>query len=86
MLGFYRAGTYNNMMKAEMLEERKARYAIAPILQAEADRAYLVQEKEILRQEAEIMKNVPGWKVGASTYTGDRWIPRNMAVLHKGLK
>ena len=43
-------------------------------------------EKEILKQEAEIMKNVPGWKVGEKTYHSDRWVPRHVAPLDKNLK
>ena len=26
-------------------------------------------------EEAQIMKDVPGWKVGESVYHADRWIP-----------
>ena len=56
--------------------ERKARYAVAPILQAEADREYLERELINLKKEAEIMKNVEGWKVGRSPYFSGVFMPR----------
>ena len=84
--GFYRVGQYNKQMNGEKLEERRARYAMAPILQAEEDRWYMERENQILKQEAEIMKDVPGWTVGASTYHSDRWVPRHVAPLNKNLK
>ena len=84
--GFYQVGQTNKQRAGEKLEERKARFAMAPILQAEEDRWYMEREKEILKQEAEIMKNVPGWKVGEKTYHSDRWVPRHVAPLDKNLK
>jgi NADH dehydrogenase (ubiquinone) 1 alpha subcomplex subunit 13 len=73
-------------MNGEKLEERRARFAMAPILQAEEDRWYMEREKMILEKEAEIMKNVPGWTVGESTYKSDRWVPRHSSPLNKNLK
>lgn len=84
--GFYRVGVYNKQRNGELLEERRARYAMAPVLQAEEDRWYAEREKEILKKEAEIMKHVPGWKVGESTFHSDRWVPRHVAPLDKNLK
>jgi NADH dehydrogenase (ubiquinone) 1 alpha subcomplex subunit 13 len=84
--GFYRVGQTNIKMSGEKLEERKARYAMAPVLQAEEDRWYLARETEILKKEAEIMKDVPGWKVGESTYYTDRWVPRHVAPMDKNSK
>jgi NADH dehydrogenase (ubiquinone) 1 alpha subcomplex subunit 13 len=70
-----------------MLEERRARYVMAPLLQAEEDRWYAAREAEITKQEAEIMKNVPGWKAGESVYhSKTRWVPRNLMPLNKNLK
>lgn len=35
-----------------------------------------VQEwKKYLEYEAEVMKDVPGWKVGENVYHSGRWIP-----------
>ena len=85
--GFYRVGVCNKQRNGEKLEERKARYAMAPVLQAEEDRWYVEREREILKQEAEIMRNVPGWKVGESTFHNTtRWVPRHVAPLDKNLK
>jgi NADH dehydrogenase (ubiquinone) 1 alpha subcomplex subunit 13 len=84
--GFYRVGKCNKARNGEKLEERKARYAMASILQAEEDRFYVQREQEIMKKEAEIMKNVPGWKVGESPYSSDRWVPRHVAPLNKNIK
>lgn len=84
--GFYRVGTSNAARNGEKLEERKARFAMASLLQAEEDRWYVEREKQIFQKEAEIMKNVPGWKVGESPYSSDRWVPRHVAPLNKNIK
>ncbi|GKY95135.1 hypothetical protein MPSEU_000477400 [Mayamaea pseudoterrestris] len=84
--GFYRVCQYNKQMNGEKLEERRARYAMAPILQAEEDRWYVERENGILKHEAEIMKDVRGWTVGESTYHSDRWVNRQVAQLNKNLK
>ena len=74
------------MMSGEKLEARKARYAMAPVIQAESDRWYMARENEMMKQEAEIMKDVHGWKVGESTYLTDRWVPRHVAPMEKNAK
>lgn len=84
--GFYRVGVYNRERNGEKLAERESRYAMAAILQAEEDRWYCERENAILQKEAEIMKNVPGWKVGESVYLTDRWVPRQTSFLDKNLK
>ena len=86
MWGFYRVGSHNKARNGELLEERKARFAMAPMLQAESDRWYVAREKNIYKKEAEIMKNVPGWQAGRSVYFTSRWVPRNVAPLNKNLK
>ncbi|OAY67415.1 NADH dehydrogenase (ubiquinone) 1 alpha subcomplex subunit 13-B [Ananas comosus] len=66
------------------LKEEKiaARCAILPILQAEEDERhgtisfpYVKEWKKYLEEEARIMKDVPGWKVGESVYHSGRWTP-----------
>jgi NADH dehydrogenase (ubiquinone) 1 alpha subcomplex subunit 13 len=84
--GFYRVGVMNQERSNEKLEERKARFMMASYLQAEEDRWYVERENEIRAKEAEIMKNVSGWKVGESVYLSDRWVPRQSAQLDKNLK
>lgn len=46
------------------LEMRGAVLATYPMLLAERDRAYLKQLRINREEERELMKNVPGWKVG----------------------
>lgn len=84
--GFHRVFQHNRAMNGEKLEERRARYAMAPILQAEEDLYYIEREKQIQKQEAEIMKDVRGWTVGESTYLTDRFVNRNVCPLNKNLK
>ncbi|XP_019369131.1 PREDICTED: NADH dehydrogenase [ubiquinone] 1 alpha subcomplex subunit 13 isoform X2 [Gavialis gangeticus] len=38
--------------------------------------------RENLEEEAIIMKDVPGWKVGASVYHTDRWVTPSAAELY----
>lgn len=86
MYGFSRVGAYNKEQAEEKYRRREARYAMAPILQAEEDRMYAAREQKIREQEAEIMKNRPDWKVGESVYVTDRWVPRHVAPLDKNSK
>lgn len=46
------------------LEVRGASLAVYPMLLAERDRAFLKQLRINREEERELMKNVPGWKVG----------------------
>lgn len=73
--GFYRVGQKNQEDNKRKLAERQTRYAIAPYLQAEADREFMVRELINLKKEAEIMKDVKGWKVGQSPYFSGKWMP-----------
>lgn len=86
MFGFYRVGVCNRERSAEKLADREARYAMAPILQAEEDRWYYEREKEIMAKEAEIMKDVKDWKVGESQYLTKRWVPRQVVDLDRNTK
>lgn len=46
------------------------------ILQAEEDLTWLNRYREAMKEEAEVMKHVPGWKVGEGVYkTKAAWIP-----------
>jgi NADH dehydrogenase (ubiquinone) 1 alpha subcomplex subunit 13 len=84
--GFYRVGLCNHDRSAEQAACREAKYAMAPVLQAEEDRWYYEREKEIFKREAEIMKNRKDWKVGESVYYTDRWVPRQTYFLDKNIK
>ena len=67
----------------QKMQERKVRYALLPIMQAEADREYMERELVNLRREAEIMKDVTDekgnkWVPGSSQYFGGQWMPRKI--------
>ncbi|KAL7556786.1 hypothetical protein ACA910_005227 [Epithemia clementina (nom. ined.)] len=73
--GYYMIGVANDTQSKENFLEREARITMVPFLQAEADLAYIAQKNKQLAREAEIMKDVPGWKVGESVYRTKRWVP-----------
>ncbi|CAN7006764.1 unnamed protein product [Brassica rapa subsp. trilocularis] len=56
-------------------EKYAARRAILPILQAEEDERFVSEWKKYLDYEADVMKDVPGWKVGENVYNSGRWMP-----------
>ncbi|XP_035214724.1 NADH dehydrogenase [ubiquinone] 1 alpha subcomplex subunit 13-like [Stegodyphus dumicola] len=45
-------------------ENEEVTVALEPLLMAERDRIFLNQLRKNREEEAELMKNVPGWKVG----------------------
>lgn len=72
-------GAGNQKRNEQRLYERQDRYTLAPLLQNEADREYLMREKKLLQQEEKIMSQVPGWKVGESPYyNNQRWTPAHV--------
>ncbi|KAK9824121.1 hypothetical protein WJX72_007907 [[Myrmecia] bisecta] len=73
--GFVKVGETNKYHRALTREKVEARTALYPTLQAEEDRRWIRHRDEVLEREAEIMKDVPGWKVGESVYHGKRWMP-----------
>eukprot|EP00538_Stauroneis_constricta_P013813 CAMPEP_0119548586 /NCGR_PEP_ID=MMETSP1352-20130426/2471_1 /TAXON_ID=265584 /ORGANISM="Stauroneis constricta, Strain CCMP1120" /LENGTH=136 /DNA_ID=CAMNT_0007593895 /DNA_START=84 /DNA_END=494 /DNA_ORIENTATION=- len=84
--GFSRLGASNKKRSEQELFERQQRYALVPLLQNEADRVYLMRRKKILEREAQIMRDVPGWQVGASTYYGSRWTPSHVVDGDKNIQ
>ena len=68
-------GTGNKRRNEQALFERRQRYALAPLLQNEADQLFVMREKRLLEQEKAIMSEVPGWEAGKSQYNGTRWTP-----------
>ena len=64
--GFYQVAQSIIARRALAAEKLDARTALVPVLQAEEDRRFVAKRKQFLAQEAEVMKNVPGWKVGRS--------------------
>lgn len=71
--GFYQIGRTNAEKRMLNKEKRESRMAIMPYLQAEQDKMLMAQLAESAAKEAEIMKNVEGWKVGESVYS-KRWM------------
>lgn len=86
MYGFYKVGQTNKEKNIAKLHERQVRYTLAPYLQAEADREYVQRELKILAKEKEIMKDVPGWKIGQSPYNSDKWLPRAIGEFNRNTK
>lgn len=72
--GFYHVIKGNRRRCELMTEKMNARIGILPLLQAEHDRKCLRALKENEELEAQIMKDVPGWKVGESVYHTDKWV------------
>ncbi|XP_010247609.1 PREDICTED: NADH dehydrogenase [ubiquinone] 1 alpha subcomplex subunit 13-B [Nelumbo nucifera] len=73
--GMYQVGKGNKIRRELKEEKYAARRAILPILQAEEDERFVKEWKKYLEEEARIMKDVPGWKVGESVYHSGRWMP-----------
>jgi NADH dehydrogenase (ubiquinone) 1 alpha subcomplex subunit 13 len=86
LYGFTRVGAYNKERAEQKYLERKARYAIAPVLQAEADKEYLERELVNLKKEAEIMQGVEGWTVGKNPFHSKKCMPRATDAFNTSLK
>ncbi|XP_070830422.1 NADH dehydrogenase [ubiquinone] 1 alpha subcomplex subunit 13 [Chaetodon trifascialis] len=74
VFGYWRLFKWNRERRRLQIEEMEARVALMPLLQAEKDRRYLRMMRENLEEEAIVMKDVPGWKVGESVFNTDRWV------------
>ncbi|KAM9174331.1 NADH dehydrogenase [ubiquinone] 1 alpha subcomplex subunit 13 [Mergus octosetaceus] len=82
LLGYYTIVKWNRERRRLQIEDLEARIALMPLLQAEADRRILRLLRENLDEEAKIMKDVPGWKVGESVFHTDRWVPPTLDELY----
>ncbi|XP_018421429.1 PREDICTED: NADH dehydrogenase [ubiquinone] 1 alpha subcomplex subunit 13 [Nanorana parkeri] len=80
--GYYSIGMWNRERRRRYIEDLEARLALMPLLQAEYDRRVLRALRINLEQEAIIMKDVPGWKVGESTFHTGRWVPPILEQLY----
>ncbi|KAL3780308.1 hypothetical protein HJC23_010570 [Cyclotella cryptica] len=81
--GYYQIGATNTAKIQQKMQERKVRYALAPLLQAEADREYMERELVALLKERDLMKDVKdeqgrAWEAGASPFWGGQWMPRRI--------
>ncbi|RHZ76495.1 hypothetical protein Glove_197g46 [Diversispora epigaea] len=82
--GFYRVGLANEERRELKREKSWGRIHLVPLLQAELDRDTYRRTVAALKREAEIMKDVPGWKVGESVYHNTRYrMPTHIVVPEK---
>merc|ERR1711935_1170103 len=72
--GFYQLGKQIKRDRYYQWRKVEARQQLAPLLQAEEDRRYLQWKRDMDADEAEVMKDVAGWKAGQSVYHTDRWV------------
>ena len=79
--GFYRVGQTNHEKSAMKVAERRLRFQMAPYLQAESDQEYMQRERNIMDQQKEVMRDVPGWRRADSPYFGNRWTPPRISDL-----
>ncbi|KAM4053357.1 NADH dehydrogenase [ubiquinone] 1 alpha subcomplex subunit 13 [Anomaloglossus baeobatrachus] len=82
LFGYWRIGTWNRERRRLLIEDLETRLALMPLFQAESDRRTLRVLRENLEQEAIIMKDVPDWKVGESTFHTDRWVTPTLNELY----
>lgn len=78
--GFYKVGQTNHKRKDWKKEKLRARMDIMPILQAEEDIRFVEAQKKAWKVEANVMKDVPNWKVGERPYK-TRWMPPNTGII-----
>uniref|UniRef100_A0A3P6AGY8 NADH dehydrogenase [ubiquinone] 1 alpha subcomplex subunit 13 n=2 Tax=Brassica TaxID=3705 RepID=A0A3P6AGY8_BRAOL len=74
-MAIFRCFCLGGCTKALKEEKYAARRAILPILQAEEDERFVSEWNKYLDYEADVMKDVPGWKVGENVYNSGRWMP-----------
>jgi NADH dehydrogenase (ubiquinone) 1 alpha subcomplex subunit 13 len=77
--GFYQVGQSNRGRRAVRAETMEARASLVPFLQAEEDRRWVKANQRFLAKQAEVMKDVPEFKVGESVYK-TRWMPPTKPV------
>ncbi|XP_029469673.1 NADH dehydrogenase [ubiquinone] 1 alpha subcomplex subunit 13 [Rhinatrema bivittatum] len=80
--GYWRIFAWNRERRRLQIEDLETRVALFPLLQAEKDRRLLRQLRENLEEEAIIMKDVPGWKVGESVFHTERWVNPSLNELY----
>ncbi|XP_066491624.1 NADH dehydrogenase [ubiquinone] 1 alpha subcomplex subunit 13 [Tiliqua scincoides] len=75
IFGYYSIVKWNRERRRLNIEDLETRIALFPLLMAEDDRRTLRILRQNLDEEAKIMKDVPGWKVGESRFNTTRWVP-----------
>ncbi|XP_070602490.1 NADH dehydrogenase [ubiquinone] 1 alpha subcomplex subunit 13 [Erythrolamprus reginae] len=74
VFGTYTLFKWNWERRLLAFEDAEARIAIMPLTMAEEDRKVLRLLRYNFEEEAKIMKDVPGWKVGESVFHTTRWV------------
>ncbi|XP_004873510.2 NADH dehydrogenase [ubiquinone] 1 alpha subcomplex subunit 13 isoform X4 [Heterocephalus glaber] len=82
LYGYWNMIKWNRERRRLQIENLEARLALLPLLQAERDRRVLRMLRENLEEEAIIMKDVPGWKVGESMFHTTRWVTPDIGELY----
>lgn len=82
LYGYWSMAKWNRERRRLQIEDLEARIALMPLLQAERDRRVLRMLRENLEEEAIIMKDVPGWKVGESVFHTTRWVTPDIGELY----
>lgn len=77
---FYRLGNFNVKRRMLRQEKKEIRMALTPLLQAEEDARFVKQREEYYKWEADLMKDVPGWKVGHNVYKTRKFVPPSPVV------
>ncbi|XP_068127374.1 NADH dehydrogenase [ubiquinone] 1 alpha subcomplex subunit 13 [Hyperolius riggenbachi] len=80
--GFWSLCWWNRERRRLWIEDLESRIALMPLIQAEDDRRVLRILRKNLEQEAIIMKDVPGWKVGENVFHNDRWATPTLNELY----
>ncbi|KXN68003.1 GRIM-19 protein [Conidiobolus coronatus NRRL 28638] len=78
--GFHRVLEGKIERKEINREKVWARINLVPLLEAESDRDKYRRGQAALAREAEIMKGVPGWKVGQSVYNTDKYVAPSVYI------
>uniref|UniRef100_A0A8C4NCF3 NADH dehydrogenase [ubiquinone] 1 alpha subcomplex subunit 13 n=1 Tax=Eptatretus burgeri TaxID=7764 RepID=A0A8C4NCF3_EPTBU len=71
--GQWKIASWNWERKRQMIEDLEAKIVLMPLMQAEKDRRILRMLRKNLEEEAVVMKDVPGWKLGENMFHSDRW-------------
>ncbi|KAG1055606.1 hypothetical protein G6F43_002442 [Rhizopus delemar] len=80
--GFYKVAEGNLERRELNRENLWARIHLIPLLTAEADRDAYRRSEAAKAREAEIMKNVEGWKAGESVYNSTKYYtPPNFVIV-----
>ncbi|KJE91683.1 NADH-ubiquinone oxidoreductase subunit [Capsaspora owczarzaki ATCC 30864] len=72
--GLFIVGQGNKTRRYWREEQVIARRNLVPMLQAEEDRRFVLAKRAAEAKEAELMKNVRGWKMHEKIYNTDKFV------------